>query len=174
MLRPVELLPRLRLLLLRVLPIQQLLMGEKLVLFICVENAGRSLMAEALFNANPVPGWRATSAGTRPAGAPHPRTGTMLREIGLELPQHPPQGLSTELMVLARIRVTMGCLDDVSCPARLKTLELRDWGLEDPSGLDDDGFRRIRDQISDRVRGLRNELALDDRGTTEIASTPYR
>jgi arsenate reductase len=138
-------------------------MSGGLVLFICVENAGRSLMAEAMFNADPPPGWRATSAGTRPARAPNPRTKRMLEEKGLALPDHPPQLLSTDTMDQARIRVTMGCLDDASCPAHLRSLELRDWSLEDPAKLDDAGFRAVRDQVASRVSGLRTELMLSDR-----------
>ncbi|MGD0257477.1 MAG: low molecular weight phosphatase family protein [Thermoplasmata archaeon] len=146
-------------------------MSDKLVLFICVENAGRSLMAEACFNADPPPGWHAVSAGTRPAAAPNPRTQPMLQEVGLSIPDHPPQELRPELMDRAQVRVTMGCLDDASCPARLKSLELRDWRLEDPARLDDEGFRRVRDSIRRRVRGLRTELILADRRATELAST---
>ncbi|HLY76964.1 MAG TPA: low molecular weight phosphatase family protein, partial [Thermoplasmata archaeon] len=139
MLRPVERLVSLRwlLLLLR----QPLLMAERLVLFVCVENSCRSLMAEAIFNSDRPPGWRATSAGTRPARAANPRTQAMLAELGLPLPDHPPQLLSPEITDAARIRVTMGCLDDASCPARLKTLELRDWSLPDPAKSDDAEFR---------------------------------
>jgi arsenate reductase (thioredoxin) len=135
----------------------------KVVLFICVGNSGRSLMAEAMFNANPPEGWTAISAGTDPAAAANPRTGLMLREVGLELPPHPPQRLTSEMMDRARVRVTMGCLDDASCPAHLKSLELRDWNLEDPAKLDDPGFRRVRDQLVKLVRGLRTELVLSDR-----------
>jgi arsenate reductase len=138
-------------------------MTGKLVLFVCVENSCRSLMAESIFNADPPPGWRATSAGTRPAAEANPRTGPMLQEIGLELPDHPPRLLTTEMMDQAKVRVTMGCLDDASCPARLKTLELRDWNLEDPARLDDRGFRQVRDRILAQVRGLRTELAFADR-----------
>jgi arsenate reductase (thioredoxin) len=92
----------------------------------------------------------------------------MLREIGLEVPAHPPQLLTTETMEQARVRVTMGCLDDASCPARLRSLELRDWALEDPEKLDDEGFRAVRDEIASRVRGLRTELALSDRRTASL------
>lgn len=133
------------------------------VLFICIENAARSLMAEAMFNADPPSGWRAASAGTMPATAPNPRTAPMLREIGLDLPAHPPQPITEEAMQAARIRVTMGCLDDASCPARLKTLELRDWALPDPTKLDDEGFRAVRSQIVERVRRLRLEIVTTDR-----------
>ena len=129
-------------------------MPARTVLFICVENAARSLMAEAMFNADPPDGWRAVSAGTVPAAAPNPRTGPMLREIGLELPAHPPQALSDAMMTEAAVRVTMGCLDSASCPARLRTLEVVDWALPDPGKLDDAGFRRVRDELRERIGRL--------------------
>lgn len=138
-------------------------MEERTVLFICVENAARSLIAEAIFNADPPPGWRAESAGTRPAGEANPRTGPMLHEIGLALPAHRPRPLTDEAMQRAQLRVTMGCLDDASCPARLKTVELRDWALPDPTRLDDAGFRAVRSQILERVRRLRLEILTTDR-----------
>jgi len=142
---------------------------ENLVLFVCVENSGRSLMAEAIFNADPPPGWRATSAGTSPAATANPRTKAMLEERGFLLPEHPPQLLSPQMMDQARVRITMGCLDDASCPARLKTLELRDWALPDPAKLDDAGFRAVRDQIRSRIEGLRRELTLSDRRAADRA-----
>jgi arsenate reductase (thioredoxin) len=163
-LRPVE---RLLLLLLLLYLRQPPVMAEKLVLFACVENAGRSLMAEAIFNANPPPGWRATSAGTAPAASANPRTREMLAEKGFALPDHPPQLLSNEVMDQARVRVTMGCLDDASCPAHLKSLVVRDWDLPDPARLDDTGFRNVRDQIVALVEGLRRELILSDRRQAE-------
>ncbi len=148
--------------------------SPRTVLFICVENAGRSLMAEAFFNADPPPGWIAVSAGTRPAPAANPRTGPMLREVGLPLPAHGPVLLTREMMDEARVRVTMGCLDDASCPAHLKGLELRDWSLPDPARLDDAGFRGVRDQIRARVKGLRAELALADPESTGRAGDRTR
>jgi len=142
---------------------------SKLVLFICVGNSGRSLMAEAMFNANPPEGWTAISAGTSPAIVANPRTGPMLREIGLELPPHAPQLLTPEMIDGARFRVTMGCLDDAACPARLKALELRDWALPDPVQLDDVGFRAVRDRLAGLVRGLRTEIVLHDRRRKAVA-----
>jgi arsenate reductase (thioredoxin) len=134
-------------------------MAERTVLFVCVENACRSLMAEAMFNANPARGWRALSAGTRPAVAPHPRTERMLAEIGLEVPSHPPRALTDEMLGAAGVTVTMGCLDGASCPAGLRRVEVRDWGLPDPAKLDDAGFRRVRQDLQARVEALRRELA---------------
>ncbi len=116
-----------------------------------------------MFNARPPPGWTATSAGTRPAAAPDPRTGPMLAEVGLALPSHGPRLLTRQEMEDARALITMGCLDDASCPAHLRERELRDWELSDPSRLDDAGFRRVRDELRDRVEGLRRELVLADR-----------
>ncbi len=140
------------------------------VLFVCVENAARSLLAEAMINANPPPGWTATSAGTRPAATPDPRTGPMLAEIGLTLPPHAPQLLTPEMLQRARERVTMGCLDDASYPAHLKGLELTDWTVPDPSRLGDAGFRRVRDELRGRVEGLRRELVLWDRRRAALLS----
>jgi arsenate reductase len=136
--------------------------GPRVVVFVCVENACRSLMAEALFNTDPPEGWRAISAGTRPARSANPRTASMLKEIGVQPPDHAPQLLSPETMATARIRVTMGCLDDASCPARLKRLDYRDWKLPDPAPLDDAGFRRVRDQLRAEVEGLRQEIRRAD------------
>jgi arsenate reductase (thioredoxin) len=143
--------------------------AEKQVLFICIENACRSMMAEAMFNANPPPGWRAISAGTRPAPHPNPRTGPMLTEIGLALPDHAPRLLTPEMDDEARIRVTMGCLDDAACPAHLKAHTVQDWGLPDPAKLDDDGFRRVRDQLADLVRRLRLEIVVLERRASAVS-----
>lgn len=138
-------------------------MATRTVLFVCVENAGRSLMAEAMFNGNPPVGWEAVSAGTQPAPAPHPRTATVLREIGLELPGHSPRLLTNELIARSSVIVTMGCLDSESCPAKLRAVEVRDWALPDPSALDDAGFRKVCQTLQERVEGLRRELALSER-----------
>ena len=148
-------------------------MTPRLVLFVCVENSCRSLMAEAMFNASPPRGWRAVSAGTLPAPAPNPRTGRMLEEIGLALPDHPPQLLTNDMMTEADRRITMGCLDSTSCPARLKSLEVTEWALPDPAKHDDEGFRNVREEIRRRVEGLAQELAAQDRHrrTTETSAS---
>jgi len=93
----------------------------------------------------------------------------MLREIGLDLPPHPQQLVTAEMLDNARFRVTMGCLDDAACPARLKTLDLRDWALPDPIQLDDAGFRAVRDRVVGLVKGLRTEIVLSDRRRKAVA-----
>ncbi|MCI4356609.1 MAG: hypothetical protein L3K18_05645 [Thermoplasmata archaeon] len=137
------------------------LMDDRRVLFVCVENACRSLMAEAIFAAKAPAGWVAESAGTRPAARPNPRTERFLREVGLSLPGHAPRELTPESMDGAALVITMGCLDDASCPARLKARPLRDWRLADPAQLDDDGFRKVRDEIARRIASLIEEIRLD-------------
>jgi arsenate reductase len=127
-------------------------------LFVCVENACRSLMAEAIFTAHAPPGWVAASAGTRPAPTPNPRTAPMLREKGYALPGHAPRPLTLELARGASVVVTMGCLDDAACPAYLRSPPPEDWGLPDPARLDDTGFRRVRDEIDRRVEDLIRRL----------------
>lgn len=145
---------------------------ERTVLFVCVENACRSLMAEAIFNADPPPGWRARSAGTRPADRPNPRTEPMLREIGLALPRHPPELLTPEAVAAADLRVSMGCLDDASCPVHLARAVLRDWSLDDPARRDDAGFREVRDRLVELVHDLRAELLRADRASAARGSPP--
>jgi len=142
------------------------LMAERRVLFVCVENACRSLMAEAIFTANAPGGWVAESAGTRPASRPNPRTERFLGELGLSLPDHPPRELTPESMDGADLVITMGCLDDANCPARLKARPLRDWGLADPAQLDDEGFRSVRDEIARRIATLIDEIRPDGSSPT--------
>ncbi len=151
-------------------------MRERRVVFVCVENACRSLMAEAIFNADPPPGWRAVSAGTRPADAPNPRTGPMLAEIGLELPSHRPQLFTKQMDDEADRRVTMGCLDDASCPVHLRAHSFTDWALPDPAQLDDAGFRKVRDALREHVGRLRLELVVTDRrrGPSSVPPSPGR
>ncbi len=151
--------PRVRTWLLPRLPQGLLLRGGGTVLFVCVENACRSLMAEALFNARAPPAWRARSAGTEPAPGPNPRTGPMLEELGVALPDHPPQAMTAELLGEAQVVVTMGCLDSDRCPAVLLERRPRDWELPDPARLDDAGFRAVRDEIARRVAELLREVA---------------
>jgi arsenate reductase len=129
-------------------------MTDRIVLFVCVENAARSLMAEAYFNARAPEGWGATSAGTEPAGAPNPRTGPMLEEVGLSLPSHPPRRLTPEEAQGAALVITMGCLDRESCPLYLVPQVTEDWKLPDPARTDDRGFREVRDEIGRRVGTL--------------------
>ncbi len=146
-----------------VLPGRLLLTRPRTVLFVCVENACRSLLAEAFFNEVPTPGWRAISAGTAPARAPNPRAVAALRDAGVATPRHPPRALTSALLRSADRLVTMGCLPAGGCPAGRAGVVPVDWGLPDPATLDEAGFRAVVGTIRRNVDGLRTELAGEHR-----------
>lgn len=122
------------------------------VLFACVQNAGRSQMAAALFNGAADPRKaRAISAGTAPAQHVHPEVVTVMREIGVDLSAAVPQELTDELARQARWLITMGCGD--RCPVVPGAVR-DDWALADPHGQPPDRVRAIRDDIARRVDRL--------------------
>jgi arsenate reductase len=126
--------------------------GVKTYLFACVHNAGRSQMAAAFFNAiaDPAKG-RAISAGTRPADAVHPEVVEVMREVGVDLENVTPQGITDALTHAVQTVITMGCGEE--CPF-IPGARVEDWPLEDPKGQPRDRVRGIRDEIRARVRDL--------------------
>jgi arsenate reductase len=121
------------------------------VLFVCVQNAGRSQMAEALFTRAAPSGHVARSAGSAPAVRVHPEVVEAMREVGVDLAGRTPRALERADAEWADLVVTMGCGD--ACPVVPGTPYL-DWELEDPSGKPLDEVRRIRHEIDARVRAL--------------------
>jgi arsenate reductase (thioredoxin) len=111
------------------------------VLFVCVQNAGRSQMAQALYEAR---GGQARSAGTRPARAVHPQVVDAMRERGIDLAGRRPKRLERSDAEWADVVVTMGCGDE--CPY-VPGKRYVDWDLPDPAGKDVDEVRAIRDEI---------------------------
>lgn len=126
------------------------------VVFACVHNAGRSRMAEALFNLEAAGRYRAISAGTAPADRPHPEVVTALAEIGIDLDPTPGRLLTPDLVDAAGRLVAMGCAVEEACPAT--TTPMTDWDLPDPKGRPMDEVRAVRDDIAARVRDLVAEL----------------
>ncbi len=126
------------------------------VLFVCVENAGRSQMAEALF-AQGAAGEQheARSAGSRPAAQVHPEVTAAMREVGIDLEGRTPRALARDDLEWADLVVTMGCGDD--CPVLPGTRRV-DWELLDPAGRSAGEVRAVRDDIRQRVRALLDEL----------------
>jgi arsenate reductase (thioredoxin) len=122
------------------------------VLFVCVQNAGRSQIAEALFER---PGGAGRSAGTAPADRVHPEVVEVMREVGVELEVRAPHRLDNADVEWADVVVTMGCGD--ACPV-LPGKRYVDWELPDPAGRPLDEVRKIRDEIAERIRSLVNEL----------------
>jgi arsenate reductase (thioredoxin) len=125
------------------------------VLFVCVENAGRSQMAAALLNARAEGRVHVRSAGSRPAEGINPRVVEAMDEIGIDISEEFPKPMTDEVVRAADAVITMGCGD--ACPVYPGKI-YRDWEVEDPAGRDLDGVRSIRDDIDQRVRGLLEEL----------------
>jgi arsenate reductase (thioredoxin) len=124
-------------------------------LFVCLHNAGRSQMSQALFERAAEGRHRGLSAGTTPADRVHPEVVEVMRELGVELADREPKLLTRELAEQADVVVTMGCGDE--CPY-IPGRRYIDWDLEDPKGRPLDEVRATRDDIDRRVRGLVEEL----------------
>jgi arsenate reductase len=117
-------------------------------LFVCVENAGRSQIAQALYEQR---GGEARSAGSRPAGELHEAVVEALEEVGIDVSGRTPRGLEQADVEWADIVVTMGCGD--ACPV-LPGKEYVDWNLPDPAGLCLEEVRELRTVIEQRVASL--------------------
>jgi arsenate reductase len=129
------------------------------VLFVCLHNAGRSQMSQALFERAAAGRHTALSAGTTPAERVHPEVVEAMREVGIDLSDRRPQLLTRELAEQAGVVVTMGCGD--ACPY-IPGKRYLDWELPDPKGRPLEEVRATRDDIEQRVNALAAEL---DRGS---------
>jgi arsenate reductase (thioredoxin) len=118
------------------------------VLFVCVRNAGRSQIAEALYERT---GGSVRSAGTAPAERVHPEVVEVMRELGVDLAGRKPHRLDDSDVEWADVVVTMGCGD--ACPV-LPGKRYIDWDLADPAGRPLDEVRTIRDEIHRLVNEL--------------------
>jgi arsenate reductase (thioredoxin) len=124
-------------------------------LFVCVQNAGRSQMAHALFERAVGDRHEARSAGTNPAAHVHPEVVDAMQELDIDVSTRTPHGLDEDDVRWTDVVVTMGCGD--ACPV-LPGKRYIDWTLEDPAGRPPDEVRRIRDDIQQRVDELLREL----------------
>ena len=125
------------------------------VLFVCLHNAGRSQMSQALFERAAGGVHEARSAGTTPADRVHENVIAVMREADIDLSDRKPQLLTAELASWADVVITMGCGDE--CPV-IPGKRYVDWDLPDPSGLPLAQVREIRDDISARVGVLLESL----------------
>ena len=125
------------------------------VLFVCIQNAGRSQMAQALFERAADGAHAARSAGSRPADQVHPEVVEAMRELDIDLADRVPHKLTREQAEWANVVVTMGCGDE--CPY-IPGRRYLDWDLPDPKGSPLDEVRATRDEIARRVDDLVAEL----------------
>jgi len=130
----------------------------KKILFVCVENAGRSQMAEAFANHYSKGKIEAISAGTMPSDEVNPLVIKAMREKGIDISKNKPKILKTEMIKEADRVIVMGCGAEGFCPAPLLE-KVVNWELEDPKNKPVEKVRQIRDEIERRVQKLIKEIA---------------
>ncbi len=127
------------------------------VLFVCLQNAGRSQISQALFEREAAGRHTADSAGTLadPDGTVHPPVLAVMEEVGIDLSDRRPTRLTDSMAGRADVVVTMGCGDE--CPY-FPGKRYLDWDLPDPKDQEEEAVRATRDEIARRVRDLVVEL----------------
>ena len=133
------------------------LKSEKIILFVCVENAGRSQMAEGFFNRSAPEGYRAVSAGTKPVSQINPLAIDVMKEVDIDISNQKSKEITEDMMRDSFKTMNMGCMDKESCPT-LFLSNVLDWNLEDPKGKSIEKVRDIRDEIDQRVKELVTSL----------------
>ncbi len=128
----------------------------KKVLFVCVENAGRSQMAEAFATKYGDGLFIVSSAGNKPAEKVNPLVIEVLKEKGIDISANKPKQLTYQMAQDADLIVTMGCNDQGVCPGPFFKPTI-DWKLEDPKGKTLEEVRVIRDNIEQKVKKLLDE-----------------
>jgi protein-tyrosine-phosphatase len=126
------------------------------VLYVCVHNAGRSQIAAALTRHMSDAWISVRSAGSQPGEQVHPLVVRAMEEIGIDVTQAFPKPLTDEVVRAADIVVTMGCGD--ACPIYPGT-HYEDWEIADPSGMDIEGVRAVREEIRERVKSVLARVA---------------
>jgi len=128
----------------------------KKVLFVCVENARRSQMAEAFLNKLAKGMAVAVSAGAKPAAKVDEKAVEVMKEIGIDITGQRPKALTMKMVEEADMVITMGCGADV-CPVVPKRVE--EWKIEDPAGKPIAKFREVRNEVKKRVEKLVKTLS---------------
>jgi len=134
-----------------------LMRQERTILFVCVENAGRSQMAEGFFNKHAPRGYKAISAGTRPAGKINPLAVQAMKEIGIDITGQKSKIITDDMVRNSAKAVNMGCMDRTECPLLFLNNPI-DWAIDDPKGKSIENVREIRDEIERRVKELAKNL----------------
>jgi arsenate reductase len=127
--------------------------AKQMVLFVCVENAGRSQMAEGFFRKYAPESYEPISAGTKSAGNINPLAIEVMKEVGIDISKQRPKIITEDVIRQSSIMINMGCIEKESCPT-LFLHNVTDWNIEDPKGKSIEKVREIRDIIRARVREL--------------------
>jgi arsenate reductase len=131
---------------------------EKTILFVCIENAGRSQMAEGFFNQRYAQkGHHAISAGTRPVSQINPLAVQAMSEVGIDISGQKSKIITENMIRNSAKSINMGCMERAECPM-LFINNVIDWGIEDPKGQPIEKVREIRDEIDRRVKEIAESL----------------
>ena len=134
-------------------------MSKLQVLFVCIENVGRSQMAEGFFREY-APKFEVVSAGTEPKSELNPFVVEAMKEIGIDITNQKPKLLSNVMLEDSIKTVNMGCIDQETCPS-LFVKDLLEWHIADPKGKTIEEVRKIRDQTKSKVLDLIKKLEDD-------------
>ena len=130
---------------------------SKTILFVCVENAGRSQMAEGFFKKYAPNGFKILSAGTKPGYQLNPIVVEAMKEVGIDISKQKSKELTDEMIRDSDNVVNMGCMDKNFCPT-IWLPKVIEWNLEDPKGKSIEKVREIRDEIEKRVKEIVAEI----------------
>ncbi len=134
-----------------------LMRQKRTILFVRVENAGRSQMAEGFFNKHAPRGYRAISAGTKSAGKINPLAVQAMKEIGIDITGQKSKIITDDMIRNSAKAVNMGCMDRTDCPLLFLNNPI-DWVIDDPRGKSIEKVREIRDEIERRVKEFAKNL----------------
>jgi arsenate reductase len=130
---------------------------NKTVLFVCVENAGRSQMAEGFFNKYTYKEFKVQSAGTKPVSQINPIVVEAMKEVGIDISKQKSKEITEEMIRDSNYILNMGCMDKSFCPA-LFLPKVIEWNLKDPKGKSLEEVREIRNEIEERIKKLVAEI----------------
>jgi arsenate reductase len=132
---------------------------KKTILFVCVENAGRSQMAEGFFWIYAPEGYGLLSAGTKPTSQINALAIQVMNEIGIDISKQRSKDLTEDMMRNSDKIINMGCMEKNFCPT-LFIPKVIDWGIEDPKDKPIEKVREIRDEIERRIKELATDVSV--------------
>ena len=132
---------------------------KKTILFVCIENAGRSQMAEGFFRKYAPEGYEPLSTGTKPVSQINPLAIQVMNEIGLDISNQKSKDLTEDMMRNSDKIINMDCMDKNFCPT-LFIPKVIDWGIDDPKDKPIEKVREIRDEIERRIKELATDISV--------------
>ena len=138
---------------------QRELHNDKTVLFVCVENVGRSQMAEGFFKKYAPKGFKSQSAGTKPVSQINPIAVQAMSEVGIDISTQKSKEITEDMVRSSEPIVNMGCMDKSFCPT-IFLPKVIEWNLPDPKGKPIEEVREIRDEIEEKVKELVSAITI--------------